>query len=143
MATVTGVNEGSASELLADVLTGKTPNKETATVRLPHDLMSEMREEADQRGLSFAIVIEERCRNRVVKLAPGVLKDARPWTAISYRLSKALQLIGEGKSGAEILSTLQDARKIVVEQLLAFREPFDSDMDKQEVQQGDNWSGRR
>lgn len=131
---------GDAAGVLQDVLAGEGGARETVTVRLPVELMREIRDDAARTGATVTDAIVERVGGRPRRLASASVASALPWSAVGYRLSRALDAAQRGQHDA-VAGYVREARALVTTALLALRDGYDADVDVRE--DAEDWTGRR
>jgi hypothetical protein len=134
-----------AKSAIEDMLRGDAVPKGGSTdviaARIPVGLAQRVRDEARRRGLTISEVVEEYITGSVQRVRSSAAVDARPWTAVGYRLSRALNALQSGDlDGAE--ANVADAKRLVTAELMALRDGYDADLDAVDGR-ADDWSGER
>lgn len=130
---------GDAASVLQDVL-GESSARETVTIRLPAEMMREIRAAASRTGGTLTDAIVERLGGRTRRLTSASVATAQTWTAVGYRLSRALDAASREQHDA-VAGFIREAQKLVTAELLALRDGYDVDVDARDAG-ADNWSGR-
>jgi len=128
---------GDATSVLRDVL-GADGGRERVTIRLPAELMREIRDDSKRSGATLTDAIVERLGGRPRRLASPAVAAAQTWTAVGYRLSRALEAL-QANDVNTARTNVADAKRLVTTELLALRDGYDADVDARE---SDDWSGR-
>ncbi|MHB8461951.1 MAG: hypothetical protein ACYDA1_04840 [Vulcanimicrobiaceae bacterium] len=136
--------ENNAESTIRDVLRGDdaaTANDtDVIATRVPMALAQRVRDEASRRGLTISEIVEEYICGHVQRVRSASAVDARPWTAVGYRLSRALDAIQSADLDTAKMN-ITDAKKLVTIELMALRDGYDSDLDRLDTH-SDDWSGK-
>jgi hypothetical protein len=131
---------GDPASVVQDVL-GCSGARETVTIRLPVEMMREIRADAKRTGASLTDAIVERLGGRPRRLTSASVANAQAWTAVGYRLTRALDTAERGHMDATI-GFIREAQKLVAAELLALRDGYDADVDARDAGT-DDWTGRK
>lgn len=115
--------------VLRDVLRGKRQELATFSLRLPKSVVALLRKHADKRGVSVtSIIVETLTNKRAHPMRTEAAVDARPWTALGYRIVRAIEAIEKSESEIAV-SELRSAQKVIVEHLTEIRKRYDAELD--------------
>jgi hypothetical protein len=121
---------------------GGVPQRQSLTIRLPGSAVDDLRAAARGRGISMSDVVEFVLTGRDVRPSrTRAAVDAEPWTALGYRLARAIAALDAGDVDV-VRGELLAARVIVVDSLTATRGAYDAALDGRLVAE-DDWSGTR
>ena len=119
------------------VLTGVVAPKKNVTIRLPESVISGLECMARERNLSLSAIVEQTITQRIVyPRRTRAAADAREYTAIGHRLSRAVEALDAGDMVA-LRERLTDARRVVVAALTELRDGYEAELDA--VKGSDNW----
>lgn len=119
------------------VLTGVVTPKKNLTIRLPESVLDDLESMARERNLSLSATVEQTLTQRIVHpRRTRAAADARKYTAIGYRLSRAVEAL-DASDAIALRERLTDARRVVIAALTEIRDDYETELDA--LKDADNW----